>query len=152
MGGNSFRKIRYFLGKSLFFTKITQFRRKMLISVKKTHVFRKGASCLRILRKWRTFPMGRICICFQEFIKSLRKTYKIIKFPRKTHIFRKRVSFLWILRKWRTFPMGRICRFSQEFTKIPRKTLNSTKHAQIHKILMKNAHVQKSPRKNTQTH
>ena len=40
------------------------FLRKMLISAnsaKKTYVFRKGPSFLRILRKRRTFPKGRIC-------------------------------------------------------------------------------------------
>ena len=35
-------KIQHLLGKSLFFTKITQFRRKITISVKKDARFQKG--------------------------------------------------------------------------------------------------------------
>ena len=59
IGGNSFKKTQYCLGKSCFLTKNTKFRRKIRISVnsaKKTHVFRKGVSFLRILQKRRTFP------------------------------------------------------------------------------------------------
>ena len=92
IGGNSFKKNLCFLGKSLFFTKITQFRRKIYISAKKTHVFRKGTSFLRILRKRRTFPKGIICRFSQEFTKFQRKTHKFTKCSRKTHIFRKKMS------------------------------------------------------------
>ena len=57
--------------------------------MRKTNIFRKRVSFLRILRKRRTFPKGRIYRFSKEFTK----------FPQKAQIFRKRVSFLRILRK-----------------------------------------------------
>ena len=59
----NFWKKRCFVYEYLYlFTNITYFSPKILISVnyaKKTHVFRKGVSFLRILREWRTCPTGR---------------------------------------------------------------------------------------------
>ena len=51
------------------FTKFSLKTHKFNTFSRKTHIFRKGTSFLRILRKWRTFPMGRICRFPQEFIE-----------------------------------------------------------------------------------
>ena len=84
-----------YFGKSYLFTKIGMFQRQPLNfgetyyfvvnSVKKAHVFRKRASFLRILRKWRTLPMGRNCRFSHEFNIFLRKM----------NIFKRRASFFW---------------------------------------------------------
>ena len=116
IGGNSFRKIRYFLRKSLNFVEKLLISANILTSAnsaKKAHVFRKGISFLRILRKRHTFPKGELCIFSQEFTKCPRQTHKFTKCSRTTHMFRKRVSCLRILQKRRTFPKGGIYRFSK---------------------------------------
>ena len=106
----------------MIFMEITQFLQKMLISVKKTHVFRKGPSFSRFLRKRRTLPKGRICRFPQEFTKFQRKTHTFTKCSRKAYIFRKRVSLLRILRKRRTFLKGRIYRFPKNSLNFHKKT------------------------------
>ena len=85
IGGTSFKKIRFcFVLETHYLcyenrSIITKFRRKVRISAnsaKNTHVFRKGVLFLRILRKRRTFPMGRICRFPQEFTKCYKKYQK----------------------------------------------------------------------------
>ena len=56
------------------FTKVLRKAHKFTKYSRKTHIFRKRMSFLRILRKWRTFPMSRICSFSQDFTKFQRKT------------------------------------------------------------------------------
>ena len=101
----------------------------MLISAKQTHVFRKGAPFLRILRKRRTFPKGRVCRFSQESTKFPRKTHTFTKCSRKTHMFNDKRTFSEngchvcdFCEKDARFPRVEFVYISQEFTKFQQKT------------------------------
>ena len=58
-------------------------------SAKKTHVFRKGTSFLRFLRKRRTFPKGIICFR-RKMLIYVNSAKKDARFPRVEFVdFRK---------------------------------------------------------------
>ena len=70
-----------------FFKEITKFRQKIVLpvnSAKKTHVFRKGMSFLRILRKRRTFSERGRHVC--EFCEKGNRfpMVEFVAFPKKS--------------------------------------------------------------------
>ena len=99
IGGNSVRKIRYFL------KKITIRYEKQSIPANNTHFFElceKDARSPRV--EFVDFPNNSL---------NFNETHTSSLNVHETHTFsEKRVSFLRIMRKRRTLPKGRICRFS----------------------------------------